>query len=81
MDNRPEVIVGGDGPNYFFMSGVQFVIDDRGRRTAAVIDLKEHGQLWEDFYDTLTSISRESEPRESLEFVRNRIRNSRKSDG
>jgi hypothetical protein len=32
------------------MSGITFVVDGRGRKTAAVIDLRKHEQLWEDFY-------------------------------
>lgn len=35
------------------MQGIQFLIDDQGRKTAVLIDLKEHGELWEDIYDSL----------------------------
>ena len=28
------------------------MIDSTGRKTAAVIDLRRHRKLWEDFYDT-----------------------------
>jgi hypothetical protein len=31
------------------MKGVQFVIDDKGKKTAVLIDLKKWGKLWEDF--------------------------------
>lgn len=31
------------------MEGIQFVIDDKGQKTAVLIDLKKHGELWEDF--------------------------------
>ena len=34
------------------MKGVQFLVDDRGTKTAAVIDLKHYSELWEDFYDS-----------------------------
>jgi hypothetical protein len=30
------------------MTGIQFITDEAGRRTAAVIDLKKHKALWED---------------------------------
>jgi hypothetical protein len=34
------------------MSGITFRVDERGQKTAAVIDLRKHEQLWENFYDT-----------------------------
>jgi hypothetical protein len=55
------------------MSGISFVVDDKGRKTAAVIDLRRHEELWEDFYDALLVESRAKEPRESLESVRQRL--------
>lgn len=33
------------------VKGVQFVIDNSGRKTAVQIDLRKQGRLWEDFYD------------------------------
>lgn len=44
------------------MKGIQFVIDDSGKKRAVMIDLKEWGELWEDFYDILVSESRKKEP-------------------
>jgi len=43
------------------MKGIQFVIDDTGKKKAALIDLEEWGALWEDFYDILVSESRKTE--------------------
>lgn len=43
------------------MGGIQFVTDDKGRRTAVLIDLKKHGDVWEDFWDGLISESRREE--------------------
>jgi hypothetical protein len=43
------------------MTGIQFVTDDKGRRTAVLIDLKKHGDIWEDFWDGLISESRRHE--------------------
>ncbi|HXP86062.1 MAG TPA: hypothetical protein VN841_15160 [Bryobacteraceae bacterium] len=43
------------------MSGIQFITDEKGRKTAAVIDLKKHGALWQDFWDGLMSESRRKE--------------------
>jgi hypothetical protein len=35
------------------MSGIQFVIDEKGRRVGVLIDLKKHGAIWKDFWDGL----------------------------
>jgi len=56
------------------MKGVQFVMDDEGRKTAVIIDLKKHSEVWEDFYDTMVTRARADEPRESLESVKSRLK-------
>ncbi len=61
------------------MKGVQFVIDEKGEKTAAVIDLKQHSELWEDFYDAAVARSRAQEPRESLASVKKRLLTKDKS--
>ncbi|MGD1858902.1 MAG: hypothetical protein ACFB0E_02900 [Leptolyngbyaceae cyanobacterium] len=43
------------------MRGIQFVVDEDGRKTAVLLDLQEWGELGEDFYDTLVSQSRTKE--------------------
>ena len=43
------------------MTGIQFITDEKGRKTAAVIDLKKHKALWEDIQDVLVSQSRADE--------------------
>ena len=52
------------------MTGIQFITDARGRKTAAIIDLKKHKALWEDIQDILVSRSRRNEKRIPLEKVR-----------
>lgn len=52
------------------MTGIQFLTDERGERTAAVIDLKTHKALWEDIEDLLVSRSRRSERGVSLAAVK-----------
>jgi len=52
------------------MTGIQFITDDKGRRTAAVIDLKKHRDLWEDIEDVLVSRSRRHERRIPWEKVK-----------
>ena len=56
------------------VTGVQFVIDSHGEKTAVVIDLKKHRDLWEDFYDHAVAKVRAAEPRETLASVRQRLR-------
>jgi hypothetical protein len=43
------------------VDGIQFLTDDKGRRTAAVIDLKKHGTVLEEFWDGLIVESRRKE--------------------
>jgi hypothetical protein len=52
------------------MTGIQLFTDEKGRRTAAVIDLKKHRALWEDIEDVLVSRSRQPEKRIPLEKVK-----------
>jgi hypothetical protein len=52
------------------MKGIQFVVDDKGEKTAVLINLQEHGELWEDFYDCLLARARTNEPRAFLAEVR-----------
>ena len=56
------------------IKGIQYVIDESGEKTAVLIDLKEHRELWEDLYDTLVAEQRRDEPRESLDEVKQRLR-------
>jgi len=56
------------------MKGVQFLVDEKGNKTAVLIDLKRNSELWEDFYDLALARGRELEPRESLETVKRRLR-------
>jgi hypothetical protein len=44
------------------MRGIQYVVDDSGRKKAVIIDLEEWGELWEDFSDILVSETRRGEP-------------------
>ena len=59
------------------MSGITYLINSRGTKTAAVIDLRRHRKLWEDFYDTVLAESRAHEPRESAESVGRRLKLAR----
>lgn len=56
------------------MKGVQFVVNERGKKTGVVIDLREYRELWEDFYDAALARARRKEPRETLAAVKRRLR-------
>ncbi len=60
------------------LEGISFITNAAGEQVAALIDLKQHGELWEDFYDTLLIRTRADEPRESLEEVQEKLRQSGK---
>lgn len=55
------------------MKGVEFLIDEQGEKKAVLIDLRQHRDLWEDFYDTLKIMERKKDPRETMEEVRRKI--------
>jgi hypothetical protein len=52
------------------MKGIQFVIDDAGKKKAVILDLEEWGELWEDIYDTLLHHARKDEPTVAWEDVK-----------
>ncbi len=62
------------------MKGAQFVIDERGTKTAVVIDLKQYPELWEDFYDIALAQTRKKEPRESLASLKKRLKKVERPD-
>ena len=43
------------------MTGIQFVTDEKGRKTAVLIDLKKYRAVWEDFWDGVVAESRRKE--------------------
>jgi hypothetical protein len=55
------------------IEGVQFVVDDAGKKTAVIINLEKWGELWEDIYDILVSESRRGEPTVSWEALKSEI--------
>ena len=55
------------------MIGIQFVIDEKGRKVAVQIDLKKHQQLWQGIEDVLVSRSRRREKRISISNVKARL--------
>ena len=63
------------------MSGIHFVIDDKGTASAVIIDLNKYADLWDDFYGCLIARQSCKEPRESLQSVKRRLRRAVKLNG
>jgi hypothetical protein len=53
--------------------GVKFLFDERGEKTAVMIDLRQGRGLWEDILDVATARLREREPVERWATVRARL--------
>jgi len=60
------------------LEGISFVTNAAGEQVAVLIDLKQHSELWEDFYDALLVRARADEPRETLEEVEQKLKQSGK---
>jgi hypothetical protein len=52
------------------MTGIQYIVDAKGRKVAVQIDLRKHKALWEDLQDVLVARSRQSEKSVPLEEVK-----------
>jgi hypothetical protein len=52
------------------MNGIKFITDEKGRKTAVIIDLRKHRALWEDIEDVLVSESRRHEKRIPFDKVK-----------
>ena len=61
------------------MPGIEFLMDQKGRKKAVLIDLKKHKGLWEDLYDAYLAHQRRNEPRESLATVKKLLVSKRKA--
>ena len=81
LRNTGGVSWAGEKKGVYLMNGIQFLTDDKGRRTAAVIDLKKHKELWEDIEDVLVSRSRRHEKRIPFEKVKAKLIKSGKLRG
>lgn len=62
------------------MKGINYVTDDKDRKVAVQIDLKKHGDLWEDFYDNLIAELRKDEEKIPLEDVIKELKKDGKLD-
>lgn len=55
------------------MRGVDYVVDESGKKKAVVIDLSQWGDVWEDLYDIMVSEARKREPRVPWEELKAEI--------
>lgn len=59
------------------MKGVNFITDDKNRRTAVIIELKtieQHQEQVEDFLDVIIAESRKGEPKRNWEDVKKSLK-------
>ncbi|MFH0774712.1 MAG: hypothetical protein V2A53_04360 [bacterium] len=53
--------------------GIQYIVNDKGEKRAAVIEFDVYGHLWEDIHDILVVESRKKEPRIGWEDAKKRL--------
>ena len=51
----------------------RFIVDEKGKRQAIVLPIKEYEELLEDMADLAVMVDRADEPTESLEVVKKRL--------
>ncbi len=56
------------------MNGISYIIDEKGRRTHAVIDLKRNDDLWEELEALISYLETKDEPRIPLEEVGKKLK-------
>jgi len=59
------------------MEGLSYIVDEKGRKRAVVVDLDRYGELWEDIYDAMIAEARAGEDRLSWDAVRTVKTNAR----
>lgn len=55
------------------MKGINYLVNDAGKRTAVVIDWETYSEELEDFLDGLEAESRRNEPKEDFHLVVDRL--------
>jgi len=56
------------------VTGIRYVLDDKGVPEMVIIDLKKHRRVWEDLQDLLVARDRQNEPRVSHKKVVDELR-------
>jgi len=55
------------------MKGIQYIVNNKGKHIGAIIDFKQWGELWEDFYDAVIAEQRKKEPLVDWEDVKKEL--------
>jgi len=55
------------------MQGIDFIVDDKGQKKAAIVDLKKYGNHFKDFIDGIVATDRREEKKSDLSVVRKRL--------
>lgn len=55
------------------IKGIHFISDNTAENIAVQIDLREHQELWEQFYEILLAESRKNEPRRNWRDVKREL--------
>jgi hypothetical protein len=56
------------------MKGISFLTDEKNNKIAVQIDLKKHGDIWEEFYDAVVAHSRRKEKSISLSTLKKNLK-------
>jgi len=57
------------------MKGINFLTNEKNHKIAVQIDLEEHGEIWEDFYDCLIAEDRKYEETICLDVLKENLSN------
>jgi len=60
-------------PKETWMKGIDFIVDEQGKRKAAIIDISEHREALEDVFDLIVARKRRNEPSISLKTLKRRV--------
>lgn len=55
------------------IKGIRFISDGNAEKVAVQIDLREHQDLWEQFYEVLLAESRKNEPRRNWRDIKREL--------
>jgi hypothetical protein len=56
--------------------GIQYIIEDEGKKKSVILDLEQWGEHWEDFYDILVAETRRDEPNISWKKLKKEVLSS-----
>ena len=56
------------------MEGIDYIVDEKGKKKAMILDLETFGAAYEDIEDILAAFSRINEPRIPFEKVKKSLR-------